>query len=99
MEIGTKKVRIGDLEFTIRYSNIALLKYLNSKEPENPKVLYRYFFDLSQMGAKAEGIEFNYTFDEFSFAIDPYPETIKNFQEAISSFSSGGDGKKQKVPK
>jgi hypothetical protein len=97
--LNVKKVTVGDLVFYIRYSNRALLMYMNriSKEPADYDGLIRYFYDLSKAGAKTEGVEFNYTFEEFGDVIDPWPEAISNFNKAASELFGGGDEKKPKV--
>jgi hypothetical protein len=94
--LETKTVKIGDLEFFIRYSNRALLAHLNrsAKEPDNIETVLHYFYDLSKIGAKAEGKEFNYSFEEFYDLIDPYPDAIGKFNEAIVNLFGPEDKKK-----
>ena len=90
-------VKVGDLEFPIRYSNRAFLMHLNrsTKDPDNPDNLVLYFFDLARSGAKAEGKEFAYTLESFFETIDPCPDFLSNFNKAMSEmFQAGEEGKK-----
>jgi hypothetical protein len=95
--LKTKKVVIGDLEFYIRYSNRALLSHLNrsSKEPDNLEGMLHYFYDLCLVGAKAEGKEFGYSFEEFYDAIDPYPDAMQKFNDAILNLFGPENSKKK----
>jgi hypothetical protein len=98
--IKVKKVKVGNLEFFIRYSNRAFLAYTNTtkKEPDNIDVLFHYYYDLAKNGAKAEGKEFGYTYEEFCDAIDPYPEAFPNFNAAIFELFSKEEDTKKKKP-
>jgi hypothetical protein len=95
--LATKEVIIGDLVFYIRYSNRALLAHLNrsAKEPDNSEGIIHYFYDLSKVGAKAEGKEFTYSFEEFYDLIDPYPLAMQKFNEAILDLFGPDDSKKK----
>ncbi len=85
--LDVKKVVVGDTEFYLRYSNRALLSYVNSikDNPNNYDAVIKYFYDLSKIGAKIEGVEFNYSLDDFDKLIDPYPDAIMKFNEAATS--------------
>jgi len=95
--LKTKLVKLGELEFHIRYSNRALLAHLNrsKKDPDNMELSIYYFYDLSKAGAESEGLPFKHSFDEFYDLIDPYPDAMEKFNQAITElFGSGGDKKK-----
>jgi len=95
--LKTIEVRLGELTFYIRYSNRALLAHINrsSKDPDNMELAFNYFYDLSKAGAKAEGKEFKYTFDEFYDAIDPYPDAMTKFNDAITEMMGPAEDKKK----
>jgi len=100
MNIGEiKKVEVGGIEFFVKYSNRAFAVYMNSltKEPDSYDAKIQYFYDLSKTGAKAKGLQFNYTFEEFAEIIDPDPNAVISFYNAASSFfGEAGDEKKPK---
>jgi len=101
MRIGeTIKVTAGNVDFFVKYSNRAFAAYMEAtaKNPDAYDTKVRYFYELSKSGAKAEGKEFNYSFEEFSDIIDPDPMAIANFFTIVSGFfpEAGGDEKKQK---
>jgi hypothetical protein len=99
MKIETVKVIIGDLEFYLRYSNRATLLHYNrvSKEPDNVELLFLYVYDLAKAGAETEGKKFDYTYEAFCNAIDPYTDAIPKFNAAVSQlYGEAGVGKKQK---
>lgn len=93
-----KKVKIGNSEFYIRYSNRAFATYTNkhSEESDNYDVTIRYFYDLSKAGAKTAGVEFNYSFEEFNDILDPVPDAMTAFYTAITSMMKG-DGAEKKL--
>ena len=95
-----KKVEIGDLVFYFVYSNRALLYHLNrtNKEPDNPEIMIHYFYDLAKAGARAENKEFNYSYDEFFDAIDPFPDAMQKLNDAVIALFSD-DKKKSKEAK
>ena len=92
----TRIVTVGDIKFTIRYSNKALLSYLNrlSTDTDGIDSLYDYFYDLALNGARSMNVELAYTRDEFFDLIDSVPDSITNFQEAVSSFKEKDSKKK-----
>jgi len=95
----TIQVKIGSLVFYVRYSNRTFLAYTKLLKPDTDgyDALIHLFYDLAKSGAKFEGKEFNYTFEQFDDAIDPYPEAVPNFNKAVSAFlDAGGGGKKPK---
>jgi hypothetical protein len=88
MELNkTKLVEIGDLKFYIRFSNKAFLTHINKSKsaPDSMDLIVYYFYDLAKLGAKDEGVEFNYSFDEFYEAIDCYSDAFMVMDESISS--------------
>ena len=93
-----KKVTIGVTDFYIRYSNRAFATYTNKKEDaDSYDVTIRYFYDLSKAGARTAGVEFNYSFEEFNDILDPDPNAMTAFYNAITSMMKGeGEEKKQK---
>jgi hypothetical protein len=100
MNIGeVKQVTAGGVDFFVKYSNRAFAAYMDamSKNPESYDVKIQYFYDLSKIGAKAKGLDFNYSFEEFSEVIDPDPNAVANFYNVVSSFfGEVGDEKKPK---
>jgi hypothetical protein len=98
--LKTEIVKLGDLEFYVRYSNRALIAHLNrsAKEPDNLELSIYYFYDVAKTGAKAEGKQFKYSFDEFYDAIDPYPDAMEKFNEAISKLFGPAQDKKKLKP-
>jgi hypothetical protein len=102
MELNiVRKVKVGNLVFSIKYSNRALLAFTNwnIKEPESYDALITYFFDLSRTGAKADGKEFNYSFEEFLDIVDGSPESIVNFKKAVGELFEPADDKKKPTVK
>ena len=97
MELQAKKVVIGNLEFYLGYSHRALFKYMNltSKDPDNPELVIHYYYDLAKKGAELEGKEFNYTFEQFYDALDPYPKAFTIISEAIEELLGKDEGKKK----
>ena len=96
---GIRIVKIGEsLEFPIRYSNRALLAHLNrqAKDPENLETVIQYYYDLAKTGAKATGAKFEYTFDQFYDAIDPYSDALEKFSEAVLLLLGTDEGSKKK---
>lgn len=92
----TRTVNVGDIQFIIKYSNKALLNYLNRLETDSEGIdsLYNYFYDLALNGARSSNIEFAYSRDQFIELIDSIPDSITNFQIAVSSFK-GEENKKK----
>jgi hypothetical protein len=66
-----------------------------SKDPDNYDALVRYFYDMAKSGAKAEGLTFDYTLEQFDEIIDPIPDAIIKFKEAAGKLFEGGSGKKK----
>ena len=90
------KVKIGDREFTVVYSNRALFAHLRRIEenPGNNEIVVNYYYDLCRAGAKFEGKEFGLTFDEFYDAIDNYPDGLLKFADALSKLMPSDNKKK-----
>lgn len=94
--LETQKVKLGDKEFTIAYSNRALFAHLRriEEQPNNNEIVVNYYYDLCRAGAKIEGKEFGLTFDEFYDAIDNYAEGLMKFAEAVTKLMPSDDKKK-----
>jgi hypothetical protein len=97
--IETKKVKVGDRVFPVRITARSMINYeeLTGKSIstiDGTKDILQFFYVTAKAGAKSEGTEFKYTFEQFLDLIDDYyTEAITNFSEAI--FQPGGEGKKQ----
>ena len=101
MELNeVKLIKLGDLKLYIRYSNRALLDHLNrtTKDPDNYENIFHYFYDLAKRGAKDRDEDFKYTFEQFFDLIDPYPDALSKFNEAVEELF-GEDKKKLKGEK
>lgn len=87
--IDTKKVNIGDNEYPIKITNRAMIEYEKLSGGsilsfDSTEKVIMFFYCTAKAGAKSEGKEFNYTYDEFLDAIDEhYLETITNFTKAL----------------
>ena len=98
----TKKVKIGDLLFSVKITNRVIIEYEaltggSIMDFKNTESFLKFFYCTAKAGAKSDGVEFKYTFDEFLDAIDDYYiETISGFSKALFD-EPGGDGKKQKL--
>lgn len=94
--LTSQKVKIGEREFLIAYSNRALFAHLRriEEQPDNNEIVVNYYYDLCRAGAKLEGKEFTMTFDEFYDAIDNYPDGLLKFAEAITKLMPSDDKKK-----
>jgi hypothetical protein len=94
--LETQKVKFGDKEFVIAYSNRALFAHLRriEEQPNNNEIVVNYYYDLCRAGAKLEGKEFGLTFDEFYDAIDNYPDGLLKFAEAVTRLMPSDNKKK-----
>jgi len=91
-----QKVKFGDKEFIIAYSNRALFAHLRriEEQPNNNEIVVNYYYDLCKAGATFEGKDFMYTFNEFYDAIDNYPDALLKFAEAVTRLMPSDDKKK-----
>jgi hypothetical protein len=96
-----QKVKVGPNEFSVKVTNRAMINYekLSGSSVitfEGTEKLIQFFYCTAQAGARADGKEFNYSFEEFLDVIDDYySETLTNFSQALMAEMGGGDGKKQ----
>jgi hypothetical protein len=90
----TRIVKVGNIQLPIKYSNKALLNYLNrlSTDSEGIDSLYHYFFDLAVNAVRPK--EFEYSFETFEDLVDSTPDAVTNFQVAVSSFTEQKTKKK-----
>lgn len=90
------RVKIGEKEFNIAFSNRAMFAHLRriSENPDDPELVVNYYYDLCKAGAKLEGKEFNYSFDEFYDVIDRYQDALNKFADAINKLMPD-EGKKK----
>lgn len=100
--LNTQIVKVGDLEFPIKITNRAMIEYESLSGTtissfNGTENIIQFFYCTAKAGAKAEGIEFKYTFDEFLDTIDDYyMDVITNFTKVLST-ESGGERKKAKA--
>jgi len=90
------KIKIGEKEFYLAYSNRAMFAHLRriTEKPDDPELVVNYYYDLCKAGAKLEGKEFGYTFDEFYDVIDLCPDALTRFADAINKLIPD-EGKKK----
>ena len=96
--LKTVNVQIGDMTFPCRMSNRATMELdaMSSISDSSLEKLNMLFYCTAKAGAKKEGKEFKYTYDEFLDEIDDYPsEVITNFTSALVEMN---DSKKKLSP-
>lgn len=100
--LENKIVKVGDREFPIRVTNRAMIEYeklagSSISDMDGHERLIKFFYCTARAGAKSEGKEFNFSFEQFLDAIDNYYlETLTNFSKAIAG--PGGEEKKPIEP-
>jgi hypothetical protein len=102
--VEVKKVKIGEKSFPIKLTNRAMIEYesltgdtvLNLAGSER---LVKLFYCTAKAGAKSEGHDFKYGYEEFLDLIDDYYlDVLNNFTEAIAGMFSkteAPEGKKE----
>lgn len=101
--LGNKNVKVGDTNFPIKITNRSMIDYealsgSNISSFEGTEKLIMFFYCTAKAGAKSEGVEFKYTYNEFLDVIDDYyADVMTNFTAALAS-EQGGVGKKH-LPK
>ena len=94
-----KKVKVGDLEFSVKLTMRAAIDYealtgTSIADIEGTEKSMKFFYCCAKAGAKSEGKEFKYSFEDFLDAIDDYCiEAAENFSQAL--FEPGNDTKKK----
>jgi hypothetical protein len=103
MNIGVRKIKIGNNEFPVFWSTRASIEFKNLSghnlpDLEDTQDRVQFFYCIAKAGTIFSGQEFKYSFDEFLNVIDPYYlETITVLSEFMVSFMEpGGEGKKRK---
>jgi len=76
-QLKTYKVRVGDKDFYVRFTTRAMIAYeeLSGKsisDVGDVQSQMMFFYCTAKAGAKSEGKEFGYTFEEFLDAIDDH---------------------------
>jgi hypothetical protein len=101
--LDNKIVKVGNISFPVRITMRAMIEYESMTGSsiasfDGTEKLIKFFYCTAKAGAKANNIEFKYTYEDFLDIIDPYyTEVITNFSKALAE--SGGDGKKQMTNK
>jgi len=97
--LDNKTVQVGDMSFPVKITMRSMIEYENLTGStiasfDNTEKLIKFFYCTAKAGAKANNIDFKYTYDEFLDVIDSYYiDVINNFSKALSE--SGGAEKKQ----
>lgn len=90
------RVKIGDKDFAIAFSNRAMFAHLRriTEKPDDPELVVNYYYDLCKAGARLEGKEFSYSFDEFYDVIDRYQDALIKFADAVNKLTPDDSKKK-----
>jgi hypothetical protein len=75
--LEVKTVKCGDKTFPIKITNRAMIEFEalsggSITSLEGTEKLMQFFYCIAHAGARAEGKEFKYTFDEFMDVVDDY---------------------------
>lgn len=100
--LKVEKLTVGEHDFYIKTSTRSMIEYeeLSGKSIANLNTtndLLKFFYTTAKAGAKSEGVDFKYTYDEFLDLIDDYPtEALNGFRNALDKL---GQSDKKKVTK
>ena len=95
--LDSRTVKVGDMNFPIKITMRSMIEYEQLSGSsiatlDGTGKLIQFFYCTAKAGAKSEGSEFNYTYEQFLDLIDDYyMEVITNFTAALAT----GDVKKK----
>lgn len=87
--LDTKFIKVGNEKYPIRLTYRAMIEYekLSGKSVSTvttTEQVTELIYCAVKAGAKAEGKEFNKTYEEFLDVIDNYPDSMVSFYEALT---------------
>ena len=99
--LETKSIKCGDKAFPIKITNRAMIEFEalsggSITSLEGTQKLLQFFYCIAKAGARSEGKEFTYTYDEFMDVVDDYYFDIMNGMTQVLMTATAGAGSDKK---